>query len=55
MKSYLASLTTFFVILNASLRGLQGAEIYSNLGAPDSSSNAAIGYNNSANSNVIYA
>jgi hypothetical protein len=55
MRLQLASLAAFISIMAAQMNTVQAANIYSNLGTPDSSSNAAIGYNSSTNVDVKYA
>ncbi len=55
MRFKFGSLAVFFGLLATQMIGAHAADIYSNLGTPDSSSNAAIGYNSPTNTNVIYA
>lgn len=55
MRLRLVSFAAFIGILAAQMSSVQASDIYSNLGTPDSSSNAAIGYNSSTNKDVMYA
>lgn len=55
MRLHLRLLATSLCMIFAQSTNSQAIEIFSNLGNPDSSSNAAIGYNSIPSFNVIYA
>ena len=55
MRLHLRLLATALCMIFAQSTNSQAIEIFSNLGNPDSSSNAAIGYNSITSFNVIYA
>ena len=55
MRLHLRLLATSLCMIFAQSTNSRAIDIFSNLGTPDSSSNAAIGYNSPTNFNVIYA
>ena len=55
MRLHLRLLATALCMIFAQSTDSQATDIFSNLGTPDSSSNAAIGYNSISSFNVIYA
>jgi hypothetical protein len=55
MRLQLATAAAFIGLIASQIHAAQAVDIYSNLGTPDSSSNAAIGYNSVANFDVTYA
>lgn len=55
MRLHLRLLATALCMIFSQSTNSQATDIFSNLGTPDSSSNAAIGYNSISSFNVIYA
>ena len=55
MRFHLRHFITLFGLIASGMPAARAVDVYSNLGNPDSSSNAAIGYNDSTNYNVFYA